>query len=247
MTHGPEHHIEEAEHASHAAHHPFDRLVAMTIAIVAAFLACATMLSHRAHTATLQLQLEANDAGTKALEGFTKTFNTWSQYQSKRNRQDQHSSRLALIGVLAPSTVASGEEAKKEIDQWKSEVARYTKETKELADQAKKDQAEANADQRRADDLKHQSHHFHRLGDIYDLSELGIEMALVLCSVAVLTKRRSFWFSGIGIGLIGMAVLVYGIYQQYGVPFETGSHHHEPPGHSAPASPGKPEHSPAGH
>ena len=67
MTHGPDHHIEEAEHAAHAAHHPFDRLVAMTIAIVAAFLACATMLSHRAHTRTLQLQMEANNAGTKAL------------------------------------------------------------------------------------------------------------------------------------------------------------------------------------
>ena len=44
--------MEHAEHAVHAAHDPFDRRVSMTIAIVAAALACITMLSHRAHNAT---------------------------------------------------------------------------------------------------------------------------------------------------------------------------------------------------
>jgi hypothetical protein len=34
---------------------PFDRHVAMSMAIVAALLACVTMLSHRAHTETLSL------------------------------------------------------------------------------------------------------------------------------------------------------------------------------------------------
>src|SRR4051794_35048018 len=60
MTHGPEHTMEHAEHATHAAHNPFDRRVSMTIAIVAAVLACITMLSHRAHNSTLLYQAEAN-------------------------------------------------------------------------------------------------------------------------------------------------------------------------------------------
>jgi hypothetical protein len=37
-----EHHLEHAEHAQHAAHDPFDRRVTMTIAIIAAMLACVT-------------------------------------------------------------------------------------------------------------------------------------------------------------------------------------------------------------
>ena len=47
MSHGMEEHLEHAEHAQHAAHNPFDRRVAMSMAIVAAVLACVAMLSHR--------------------------------------------------------------------------------------------------------------------------------------------------------------------------------------------------------
>ena len=36
MSQGTEHHVEEAEHAAHAAHNPFDRKVALSMAIVAA-------------------------------------------------------------------------------------------------------------------------------------------------------------------------------------------------------------------
>jgi len=55
-----EHHLEHAEHAQHAAHSPFDRRVTMTIAIIAAMLACVTLLSHRAHNETLALEIEAS-------------------------------------------------------------------------------------------------------------------------------------------------------------------------------------------
>ena len=40
----------------------------------------------------------------------------------------------------------------------------------------------------------------------FDLGELGIELALVFCSLAVLTKRLGFWYSGISVGLIGGVV-----------------------------------------
>src|SRR5450755_3059947 len=59
MSHGPEHQIEHAEHAVHAAGDSFNRQVTMSIAIVAAILACVTMLGHRAHNETLRLQGEA--------------------------------------------------------------------------------------------------------------------------------------------------------------------------------------------
>src|SRR5260370_42497114 len=59
MSHGPEHHIEHAQHAEHASHDEFNKRVTMSIAIVAAVLACVTMLGHRAHNETLLLQGEA--------------------------------------------------------------------------------------------------------------------------------------------------------------------------------------------
>ena len=55
----PEHQIEHAEHAAHAAGDDFNRMVTMSIAIVAAILAGVTMLGHRLHNETLISQGEA--------------------------------------------------------------------------------------------------------------------------------------------------------------------------------------------
>ena len=83
MSHGPEHQIEHAEHAVHAAGDAFNRQVTMSIAIVAAVLACVTMLGHRAHNDTLRLQGEALELQTKASIKSTETANKWAYYQGK--------------------------------------------------------------------------------------------------------------------------------------------------------------------
>src|SRR5207237_3555229 len=83
MTHGTEHHLEHAEHVQHHAHDPFDRRVAMTMAIVAAVLACGGMLSHRTHNETLKLHIMANDDITEA-------STRWGYYQAKHNRGYQY-------------------------------------------------------------------------------------------------------------------------------------------------------------
>ena len=83
MSHGMEEHLEHAEHAQHAAHNPFDRRVAMSMAIVAAVLACVAMLSHRAHNETLQLQNEANLKQIEANICHTEATDQWNYYQAK--------------------------------------------------------------------------------------------------------------------------------------------------------------------
>jgi Domain of unknown function (DUF4337) len=201
MTHTPDQHVEHADHAAHAAQNPFDRQVTMTIAIVAAVLACATMLAHRAHTLTLSLQIEANDAATQ-------TFNVWTQYQAKRNRQDLQATKLSLVKVLGTATPS--EEAKKEQDSWKEEIERYHHETTELAEKAKEHQQEM-------EKLRKESHHIHHAADLYDTAELSVELALVLCAVAVLTKRRGFWYAGLVLGAVGLAILGFGALLQYGL------------------------------
>src|SRR5438309_9628107 len=70
-------HIEHNQHAAHASH--FDRRVAVSMAIIAALLATVTLLSHRAHNATLRFQSEANIFQTKASD-------EWNYYQAKNNR-----------------------------------------------------------------------------------------------------------------------------------------------------------------
>src|ERR1700688_1223273 len=68
MSHGPEHQMEHAERPVHAAGDDFNRIVTMSIAMVAAVLACVTMLGHRAHNETLILQGDALRIQGEALQ-----------------------------------------------------------------------------------------------------------------------------------------------------------------------------------
>ena len=215
MSHGPEHHIEHAEHASHAAHDPFDRQVTMTIAVMAALLAGVTLLSHRAHNATLQLQMQSTD-------NFTKAANQWSYFQSKKNRQYLYETTATQTEIFRSSPLfgpfKESPEFKdwqkatdKKAGDWKKNVARYKLDTAEIQKKAEDFTAKAEKD-------REASAHMHHLGDRYDLAELGVAFGLVLCSVAVLTKKRGFWYTGMLGGAVGVILTGIGLYQQYLVP-----------------------------
>ena len=198
MSHGMEEHLEHAEHAQHAehtVHDPFFRRVAMTMAIVAAVLACVTMLSHRAHTETLRLQNEATINHTQASD-------QWAYFQAKKNREYFYDvSEVILEPVAAKADNSTALLAKAE--DWKSKVKKYETEAADI-------QTEAKALTDRARELQEESQHAHHRADRFDLGELGVELALVLCSLAVLTKRVGFWYAGIVGGVIGAAVAASG-------------------------------------
>jgi DNA repair exonuclease SbcCD ATPase subunit len=193
-----EHHLEHAEHAQHAAHDPFDRRVTMTIAIIAAMLACVTLLSHRAHNETLQLQIEASSFITKAAD-------KWNQYQAKKNRRYQYEASIEMVRVLAKDP---SQKYQDEIAAWKGKVETYKKDADDL-------QEEARELDRNAEEHKKLSEHIHHIGDRYDLGELGVEIGLVLCSIAVLTKRAGFWYAGMGAAGLGAVLAAIGVYGQY--------------------------------
>ncbi len=196
-----EQHLEHAEHAHHAAHDPFDRRVMMTIAIIAAVLAGVTLLSHRAHNETLQMQIEANDNLTLASD-------RWNHYQGKKNRQYLYEAFADQARMNNKDFFNLNAEAEKKVASWEARVARYEEENKEIEKEAREFEIEAKR-------FKNESKHMHHIGDWYDLGELGVEFGLVLCSVAVLTKRASFWLTGAGGAFLGAMMAIVGIFQQY--------------------------------
>src|SRR6266446_4021540 len=121
MVEGTEHHLEHAEHAQHAAHNPFDRQVAMSMAITAAVLAGVALLSHRAHNDVLRLQTEANIHHTEANIHHTKASDMWSFYQAKNIRSHEFQAYLRMASFL-PSEASKSEERQKAIAYWKSQV-----------------------------------------------------------------------------------------------------------------------------
>ncbi|MGB8324117.1 MAG: DUF4337 family protein, partial [Candidatus Acidiferrum sp.] len=49
-----------------------------------------------------------------------------------------------------------------------------------------------------------------RRGDRYDAAEVLLEIALIICSLTLLTKKRVFWLASIGVGIIGVLVAASG-------------------------------------
>jgi hypothetical protein len=167
---------EQAEEGAHANLAP----VTVTMAVLAVLVAAVSLLGHRAHTEELLHQTEATDQ--------------WAYYQAKDIRRHTYELFLEETSVFAlqdPATVAKVKE------RYEKEVARYSKDQKELEDEAKKDEDAVKTEQRRA--------------DRFDLGEVMLEAALVLCSITLLTRKRIFWVIGSALGLAGLAIGAAGL------------------------------------
>ncbi|HBI43167.1 MAG TPA: hypothetical protein DDY78_09975 [Planctomycetales bacterium] len=186
MSQGTEHHVEEAEHAQHAARNPFDRRVALSMAIVAAALASVTLLSHRSHNEVTVKKTEESDA--------------WNYYQAKKNRGYMYAADAELLEALDKEAGDSPRRGKTDelIKKWQDTEKRYDADAEKLQEDAKK--------------LQHEGHVAHISSNFFDLGELGIEIALVLCSVALLAKRKEFWLIGISVGALGFVVAMGGFF-----------------------------------
>jgi hypothetical protein len=191
MAHSTHEQLEHAEHTQHAAHNPLDRKVAMTMAIIAAFLAAASMVSHRGHTETLRLTTEADMYHTKEA-------NKWAYYQAKNTLERQYQ-----VNLMEAQKEKTKEHLKKEIDRYKGtggkegSLAEAKHEAEELRDEA--------------NHFEHASHEVHGHVNWIDYGHLGLELALVLSSITVLTKQRSFWYAGIAAAIIGVGLVLYGV------------------------------------
>ncbi|MFO0866168.1 MAG: DUF4337 domain-containing protein [Gemmataceae bacterium] len=210
MSHGPEHQIEHAEHAAHASHNPFDKQVTITIAIVAAVLAGVTMLGHRAHNDTLLLQGEALSHQTKAGIEHNLAANQWAKYQATNIRSHFYQSlaEQAEAGMLG---AGKDEKSKGAVDRWRSQFEKYEKKNlPESKDAAEKHEAKGEEHAKSAELALGKSHAAHAKSARFDLGELALQLGVVLCSLAILTKARSFWFLGIACAVVGFAIAMTG-------------------------------------
>ena len=184
-------------HAIHAAHDPFDRRVAMTIAIVAAVLACVP----RSATAPQRDAL---------VPGRSQSPADRSQHHA---HQGERSVELLSVEELAPSPLSIGSEVDDRSCEGPSKASepptpRRSGTTRSRStdcalpgeEQKARDMVAKPKVQKEAKEVMEKSHAAHHQANRFDWGELGVEFAVVLCSVAVLTKRRGFWFSGMAIG-----------------------------------------------
>jgi hypothetical protein len=231
-------HLEHAEHSAHSMD-PFDKRVALSVAIVAALLAGISMLGHRKHNEVLQLQGESNRLQTeasiiqtKANIDHTHATDQWGFYQAKNIREQMYRANLGLLDTVTkdPTKSKEADDLRKvmqgQVDKYKKELPEMMDKAKELTAAGEAKQKDALKKQEESQVKLHESHYTHHQADRLDFAHLGAEIGIVLCSLTLLTKRRAFFFAGVGAAVlaIGLSISAYLIPQSH----DEHEHHDSP-------------------
>ncbi len=193
-------HLEHAEHAGHHAFDPFNQRVAVSMAIVAACLAGISMVGHRTHNEVLQLLGNANRLGTEAATAEVEKSNLFAWYQSKRMREEQYKIAAKQTSFMPGASEKSAIDAMEEWTKNAKETREPNKDHDSLpelrtrGEEAGKRSVELKA---KAKEARDEAEHVHHQADRLDIGHLLAEVGLVLCAIALLTKKKVYWFAGI--------------------------------------------------
>jgi hypothetical protein len=163
---------EEVQEHVHHAHEPFDKVVAATMAIIAALLAVVSVLGQHYLTEELLMQAKASDQ--------------WSYYQAKDIRRFTAEATRDMLGELKHGS-ASG--------------AQYD----QLAAKYKSDAGEI---QKKAQEFERESARSGRKGNQFHFGEIFLEIAIVFSSLAILTKTKILYITGVASAVVGLGISV---------------------------------------
>ena len=162
-----------------AAADPFEKRVAISIAVLAVILSFVGNLGDNAKTDAI---IKTNEAS-----------NQWGYFQAKSIKGQMAGMESELLdslgGVNPPNGYRNDEPRQKAMARLKSEAARYDKEKEEI--------------KMKAEDLQKQATRDSAINDRCDLASLMLQIAVVICSVAILSHWRGFWIAGLALGLAG--------------------------------------------
>ena len=128
-------------------------------------------------------------AHTEELLLQTRSSDLWAEYQAKSIRQTTYESLATVVGVMQSSDHAKAE---KLAEDFHEKSIHYDHDKKELGKKANELQSEQKKEQARGNSL--------------DLAEALLEMALVITSITLITKKRYFWYFGLFMGLAGVVI-----------------------------------------
>jgi hypothetical protein len=140
------------------------------------------------------VSLMGHRAHTEELLKQTEVTDQWAYYQAKDIRRHTYELFLDETSVFA---VQNGGDADKMKEKYTKEVERYAKEQENIESDVRKAEREVKVQQRRA--------------DRFDLGEVLLEAALVICSITLLTRKRIFWTIGSVLGIAGLAIGAAGL------------------------------------
>src|ERR1700733_13043294 len=135
------------------------------------------------------VSLLGHRAHTEELLHQTEATDQWAYYQAKDIRRHTYELFLDELSVF---TLQNSDSVDKMKEKYQKEAERYRDQQKDIEAEARKAQ----------DEVKHQG----RRADRFDLGEVMLEAALVICSITLLTRKRIFWLLGVVLGMLGLAI-----------------------------------------
>jgi hypothetical protein len=158
------------------ASNAFEKKIALTIAILAVILSF--------------VNNKGDNAKTDAILNTSKASDQWSYFQAKSIKGHIAELHVGLLKELggAPMT----DEAKQALGRLAGEVDRL--------------KGDKTAIEKEAKQLVVDAEHASKLNDRCDLSALLLQIAIVICSVAILSSWKPFWYAGIALGAAGAVI-----------------------------------------
>ena len=155
---------------------PFDKRVALTIAIIAICLSFVANLGDNAKTSAILRTSEASDQ--------------WNYFQAKSTK----ALLAAMHGdmIMRLSSEERFEDSRARAVQLGKDAQRYDVEKAEIMKQAESLVAEAK--------------HFSAINNRCDQSALLLQIAVIVCSVSILARSHKFWWLGMILGTAGVVV-----------------------------------------
>ena len=117
----------------------------------------------------------------------------WAQYQAKSVRLHETQGFSDVVNIVASLDKERGAALR---DKYVKEVEHYESDKEDISKEAKELEGERDLAGRKA--------------DRFDGGEALLEIGLVICSITLLTRRKLFWFGGMLVGALGVALALTG-------------------------------------
>ena len=131
--------------------------------------------------------LLAGKHANEAMVEQMKSSDQWSYYQAKSIKASVLESKLDTIAALGH------EKPEKDM----AKIEGYRKDQEQISEKAK--------------ELEHSSAYHLELHEIFARGVTLFQVAIGIAAIAALTRRRTFWFVGMGFGVIGTVFLIQGL------------------------------------
>lgn len=161
---------DEVEEHVHHARDPFDKIVAGTMAIIAALLAVVSVLGQHFNTEKLLAQGKASDQ--------------WAYAQAKDIRHYIAETTRDSLKDLRPGSAMIGT--------YDQDAKKYKKQASDIQEKAR--------------DLEKERDSYGEKADRFHVGEVFLEIAIVLSSLSILTKRPIFFWAGVASAVAGVII-----------------------------------------